>query len=223
MSETSVVVDHVFICTAVGAAAASKLVQFGLREGTSNRHLGQGTACRRFFFQNGMLELLWVEDAAEAQSEQTRRTRLWERWSAGGRGVSPFGIVLRPAAHSKGEIPFPAWEYRPQYLPDSVLQIAAESQLAEPMWCYLEAGRRPDGAPQERRQPLEHPAGFREMTRVRIVGPPMGRGAVTAAMERAGVVLWQAAAEHLLELEFDGNQRGHCVNFHPDLPLAFRW
>jgi hypothetical protein len=42
-------------------------------------------------------------------------------------------------------------------------------------------------------------------------------------MERAGVVLWEVAAEHLLELEFDGNQRGHRVNFHPHLPLAFRW
>jgi hypothetical protein len=223
VSEASVAVDHVFICTPVGGPAADQLVQFGLREGAPNRHPGQGTACRRFFFRNAMLELLWVEDAAQAQSEQTRRTKLWERWSAGGRGVSPFGIILRPATHSESAIPFPAWDYRPKYLPDSVLQIASDAQPAEPMWCYLEAGRRPDDAPPERRQPLEHPAGFREVTRVRIFGPPLGGAAVTAAMARAGVVLWQAAAEHRLELEFDGDQRGNRVSFHPDLPLAFRW
>jgi hypothetical protein len=42
-------------------------------------------------------------------------------------------------------------------------------------------------------------------------------------MARAGVVRWQAAAEHLLELEFDGDRRGNRVTFDPDLPLAFRW
>jgi hypothetical protein len=35
---------------------------------------------RRFFFENFMLELVWVDKPEETQSEQTRRTRLWERW-----------------------------------------------------------------------------------------------------------------------------------------------
>jgi hypothetical protein len=33
-----------------------------LTEGTPNIHPGQGTANRRFFFRNAMLELLWVND-----------------------------------------------------------------------------------------------------------------------------------------------------------------
>src|SRR3954468_18678174 len=94
-------VDHVFICTAAGAPAARALREFGLVEGSPNRHPGQGTANRRFFFRNAMLELLWVEDAAEAQSEQTRDTRLWQRWSAPGPDVSPFGIILRPESESR--------------------------------------------------------------------------------------------------------------------------
>src|SRR6266436_5673418 len=84
--QMSAVVDHVFICTAAGAPAADHLRQFGLAEGSPNQHPGQGTACRRFFFRNAMLELLWVEDAAAARSEQTRRTRLWERCSETGTG-----------------------------------------------------------------------------------------------------------------------------------------
>jgi hypothetical protein len=49
--------DHMFICTQLGAPEADRLVAFGLSEGTPNSHPGQGTACRRFFFRNAMLEL----------------------------------------------------------------------------------------------------------------------------------------------------------------------
>ena len=52
--------DHLFICTSVGAPDAERLVAFGLTEGEPNVHPGQGTACRRFFFRNAYLELLWV-------------------------------------------------------------------------------------------------------------------------------------------------------------------
>lgn len=42
------------------------LKNFGLTEGTSNRHPGQGTANRRFFFKNFFIELLWLENLEEA-------------------------------------------------------------------------------------------------------------------------------------------------------------
>lgn len=49
--------EHIFIFTNVPEQAAQLLQQFGLREGTFNIHPGQGTGCRRFFFQNACLEL----------------------------------------------------------------------------------------------------------------------------------------------------------------------
>src|SRR5436190_21891171 len=132
--------DHVFISTAAGAPAAERLRQFGLTEGSPNRHPGQGTACRRFFFQNFMLELIWVEDAAEARGEQTRPTRLWERWSSTAHGASPFGIILGPEPGSQEACPFAWWDYRPKTMPDLELRIAAGTGLEEPMWCYRERG-----------------------------------------------------------------------------------
>jgi hypothetical protein len=69
-------VDHVFVCTTPRAEAAELLTRAGLVEGAPNRHPGQGTACRRFFFSNAMLELIWLENEAEARSEQTRMTKL---------------------------------------------------------------------------------------------------------------------------------------------------
>jgi len=210
--------DHAFVCTRVGAPGASKLIEFGLREGAPNRHPGQGTANRRFFFRNAMLELLWVEDAEEAQSEQTRDTRLWERWSAAGRGASPFGIILRPG-DGEGRVPFPAWEYRPESMPGFAIHIASDTQLAEPMWCYMEAGLRPD----ERGHVLEHPVGFREITGVRLHCPLFDGAVVTPAMALAGVIELEAGEEHALELEFDGNLTGNRCDFAPELPLVFCW
>jgi hypothetical protein len=40
-----------------GAPEAEALLRVGLREGAGNTHPGQGTACRRFFFENAYLEL----------------------------------------------------------------------------------------------------------------------------------------------------------------------
>ena len=61
-------IDHLFVLTEVGGPSAEALVRFGLTEGPPNRHEGQGTANRRFFFNNAMLELLWVESEDEARS-----------------------------------------------------------------------------------------------------------------------------------------------------------
>lgn len=216
-------VDHVFICTGIGAPGAGRLRQFGLVEGSPNRHPGQGTACRRFFFRNAMLELLWVEDAAEARSEQTRRTKLWERWSEAGRAISPFGIVLRPAPGTPEACPFPSWMYRPALMPNLGLHVAEGAGPEEPMWCYMEAGRSPSESPADRRQPLDHPSGFREITGVRIVSPRLEETSITVAMARIGVIGWNAGREHLLELSFDGAQQTNRTDFRPDLPAVFRW
>jgi hypothetical protein len=78
--------DHVFILCDRGAPEADALVRLGIREGSGNTHPGQGTACRRFFFSNVYLELLWVEDAAEAAASRS-----------GGRGCSTDGRCGAPA------------------------------------------------------------------------------------------------------------------------------
>ena len=44
--------DHVFLWTALDVPEADLLVDFGLTEGPSNVHPGQGTANRRFFFHS---------------------------------------------------------------------------------------------------------------------------------------------------------------------------
>jgi hypothetical protein len=137
----TVELDHLFIWTSHSAPEAERLIAFGLTEGAPNHHPGQGTACRRFFFHNAMLELLWVENATEAQSEAIRRLQLWERGSARGNQASPFGIGLRPTDPKCADVPFPAWEYQPPYLPDPlVIHIGADTPLSAAGGAAVQAG-----------------------------------------------------------------------------------
>jgi len=108
-------------------------------------------------------------------------------------------------------------------MPDLVLHVAANALLTEPMWCCLEAGRRPDMSPLERRQPLEHPIGFREITSVQISSPGLDAATLTRTMANTGLVSCGHCTEHLLELEFDGNRNGKREDFRPDLPLVLLW
>jgi hypothetical protein len=211
--------DHIFVCTEPGAPEAEELVRFGLREGPPSQHPGQGTANRRFSFKNAMLELLWLSNAKEAQSEPTRRTQLWERWSGRKAAASPFGICLRPAQSESGEPPFPAWEYRPAYLPDPLAMFIGEAGVEEPMWIFMGFMRRA----QREKYFIEHPAGIREMTGVALVSPVLLHSAVSKMVLDSGVITTRReGTESHLEIEFDGGRRKEIVDFRPQLPLIFK-
>jgi len=133
--------DHVIFFCDVGAPEADSLLGRGLHEGPRNAHPGQGTANRRFFFPNAYLEFLWVEQAAEAQSEAVRPTRLWERWSRRAVGDCPFGLVFRPGNRGVHE-PISSWTYRPRYFPDGyAIEVALGIPANEPLLFYLPFAR----------------------------------------------------------------------------------
>jgi hypothetical protein len=218
--------DHLFICVSSGAPEADRLTAFGLSEGAPNTHPGQGTACRRFFFRNAYLELLWVSDSTEARSETTRPTRLWERWLGRNRGACPFGLGFRPRMDRSSELPFATWEYRPSYLPPPLsIQVAKNVDvLAEPMLFLLAFAQPPDSYPATKRQLLDHRCGLRELTRVEVVRPDAGKlSPEFQAVINANLVRLRAGTKDLLELGFDGESRGKSVDFRPELPLRFRW
>lgn len=215
--------DHVFICVSPGGEEAATLTAFGLIEGTPNTHPGQGTACRRFFFANAYLELLWVCDPAEARSAISRPMYLAERWEGRGAGACPFGLGFRPSAGGDVGPPFPTWEYRPSYLPsDMSLQIASNAALlAEPLLFYLSSGRRPDCQSTDRRQIMQQSAGLRELTRIDLFTPHAGPlSPALAAVTQTSLVHIRPGDEYLLELGFDGETRGQSADFRPELPLV---
>jgi hypothetical protein len=220
-------VDHVFVCVDVEAPEAERLTAFGLTEGRPNAHPGQGTACRRFFFANAYLELLWVYSPKEAQSERSRRIGLWERWSGRHGASCPFGICIRPPAdHQHGDVPFETWDYRPSYMPSGVgFSIAKNSQsMTEPFLCYLESGKRPDCYDAHRQQPMGHATGLGEITRVTLVAPQGERpSADLQSITKTNLVAFRAGDQHCLELSFDGEHQRKRADFRPGLPLIFNW
>lgn len=219
--------DHLFICTDLNAPPAARLIQFGLVEGRSNRHGGQGTANRCFFFHNLMLELLWVHNPAETRSEVTRPTYLWERWTGRSQDTCPFGVCLRPIAGQASEpLPFPTWDYQPIYLPPGVaIPIATNaSVLSEPMLFYLPFAKRQDSYPEAKAQPLDHAFGGREVTRVSLTLtqlPP--RSEELEAIATTGLIAIQTGPAYLMELGFDGETQAQHHDFRPDLPLIVHW
>jgi len=211
--------DHLFVCTALSAPEADKLVQFGLREGPPNQHSGQGTACRRFSFANAMIELFWVNDENEARGESTRRTLLWERWSSRVQNASPFGICLRPHDPQDTGPPFPAWQYRPAYLPDPLVMYIGEAGIEEPMWIYLSFMRRA----QRQQWFVEHPIGIREITGLTLTSPVPLRSPAAQRIVENGVLSARTGATTLLEIEFDSKRQKEHVDFSPYLPFVFQF
>ena len=221
----TVELDHLFLLTDIGAPTADALVAFGFVEGSSNTHPGQGTANRRFFFHNVMVELLWVDNPAEAQSEPIRRTHLWERWSDR-HSVCPFGICLRPANGSGNTTAFSSWAYHPPYLPETVsMAIGTNSEvLTEPMLVEIPFGKRPDRAPPEKAQPLEHLVGLREITRVEIVSPiTTPPSPELQILLDSQLVRLRMGTDYCLELGFDREVQGQWADFRPKLPLITSW
>jgi Glyoxalase-like domain len=211
--------DHVFVCCASGAPEAASLVRSGLQEGSPNTHPGQGTANPRFFFSNAYLELLWVSDPAEAQSEDVVPTQLWDRWSRRNDGACPFGIVFRPRKNSTAAPPFPSWSYRPGYLPNGLsIEVGRDIASTEPQLFYLPFARQRDPVG---REPTTHPAGIERIVHVAVTIPHEGEPSETVARAvDAGLFTLRKGAGFLLELGFEG-EGGSSLDLRPALPLSF--
>src|SRR5262249_29636500 len=115
--------------------------------------------------------------------------------------------------------------YRPPYLSSPLaIHVGEGTPLSEPMWFYLGFGRRPHAPGRPRVQPLAHAGGFREITQVRLTSPSADRPSeVARAVMQAGAALLTPAAEHALEITFDGGTAGQVHDFQPDLQLSLRW
>jgi hypothetical protein len=212
--------DHAFIGCAAGAPEGDALLRLGFIEGSGNTHPGQGTANRRFFFDNFMLELVWVSDAGDAQSEKTRRTRLWERLQRQDAEVSPFGIIFRPAGGEAPVAPFPTWSYTPAYLPPGLaMQVADGTSLYEPELFYLpfmNRGRQRSG------EPTLHAIPVRRILALSVGVSRLDQlSKASRIAEQHGLLSYVDSPRPILEISFEG-VAAVSFDLRPRLPLVFR-
>ncbi|GAB4043412.1 VOC family protein [Spirosoma jeollabukense] len=223
--------DHLFIFTHQPQQAATSLQSFGLTEGTANVHPGQGTACRRFFFQNTYVELAWVISEDELKNPVIKRTHLWERSQYEHTQYCPLGFCFRtkpPSGQSIRLLFEDGWRYHSDYLPPGqYANIASnEDYPAEPMLFEMPFfGLAPKDYPPEKQQPLTHAKGFQELTKVTLTLPP-STDALSPAMKKVlaeSLIHCSPGKDYRITLQFDDGKYGQQQRFMPLLPLVVTW
>jgi len=196
---------------------ADCLLEQGFREGPSNTHPGQGTANRRFYFANGMLEFLWVRDANEANTGPGRDLRFLER--ATDPTASPFGIIFIPATDQASlTMPFPGWHYQPDYFPPPKgFHVGANSKnLMEPLCFYFPFPDSEVPNPQPHRNP-------QKMNEIVISTPSTDTEGVLALASQADHLSMRLGQEHLMEIMLNHHDAGRTEDYRPALPLILHW
>ena len=223
--------DHIFIFTQEPEHIASALQQLGLTEGTPNVHPGQGTACRRFFFHNAYLELVWVANENEVKSPGIAKTKLWERSQYQLTKYCPFGLCFRAKENVKDSVFLlfeDGWRYYSPFLPKGQFaNIASNYHFpAEPMLFEMPFfGIAPKDYASEKQQPLSHEKGFKEITKVTLTLPTTTNN-LSMAMQKVlhdGMVNVLEGEDYAACLEFDGGKMGETQDFYQLIPLTLRW
>jgi hypothetical protein len=155
-------IDHVFIFTNDKGKIADELVQFGLTEGSSRVHDGQGTANRKFYFENFFLEILWVHNEEELKSDITKPTGLWQRADFNSTH-SPFGLCIVNTDETESLFE-DAFKYQAAYFPIGLnIDILKNEQNLNMPWTF----RLPfKGQKKNSAEPTEHQCGLRNLTKV---------------------------------------------------------
>jgi len=215
----SLELDHVFILVEPHAKVADLLLEFGLEEGFSRDHPGQGTSNRRFTFANGLLEFLWLRDSLEAEQGPGSALFFKERFESQcfeSQEASPFGLVLNRTQVLTG-MPFDGWSYQPDYFktPMAFHVGANSSELSEPLCIYV-----PFMTPPER--PVDD-APFRTITQVTIHTPNAKSSQVLKSANKADRLCFVACEQHLMELTLDEHQLNKSKDFRPNIPLIIHY
>lgn len=223
--------DHIFIFTHQAEQVAEALQTFGLSEGTPNVHTGQGTACRRFFFQNAYLELVWVVNEDEIKNQVIERTKLWERSRYESTQYCPFGLCFRKkqlSGPTKSLYFEDGWRYYSVYLPqDHYANIASNEDFPlEPMLFEMPFfGIAPKNYPLEKQQPLTHARGYRELTKVTLTLPAPVND-LSPGMKKVldeSIIRISVGEPYLVTLEFDDGKQEAIQDFTALIPLIIYW
>jgi len=208
--------DHIFVLTTPGANEADALVKAGFIEGSTNTHPGQGTANRRFFFENIKLEFLYVHDIAEAMNGPAKGLRFVER--AIDVSGSPFGLVTRVIPGV--EVPnFPAWKYFPEYFPDDMCFYVGDNAKTfdEPLCICMP----PALEARANSEPAINEAWT--LTNCQLSVPGGKPSGTLSAFSHCDGLSVRYGEAHRLVLTFNDGKQGESLSLQPELPVELIW
>ena len=213
--------DHFFILASPGAPEASLLKEIGFIEGPANDHPGQGTANRRFFFADAMLELIYLRDVEEARQGPGSGLLFAERFAA--EDASPFGLVFKgtdDGAVDETDAPFPGWAYHAAYLSaGGYLHVGNNStDITEPL-CIFQPSK---GGSRAARLPDIH-SNVHSVTGIQISLPLSRPSGTLAIAGQANRLALRFNEPHRMELTLEGARSGQRRDFRPTLPLTIDW
>jgi hypothetical protein len=155
-------IDHIFIFTDDNGKIADKLVEFGLVEGSNRVHIGQGTANRKFYFENFFLELVWVHNEAEIKSELVKPIGLWQRADYKRNKFSPYGLGFENSEDTN-RLFENSFKYQPDYFPkDVTIEFLKNENQPHLPWTF----RLPfKGQKNNETEPINHKNGINRLTK----------------------------------------------------------
>jgi hypothetical protein len=197
-------IDHIFIFTENKGKVADQLVSFGLTEGSSRIHKGQGTTNRKFYFENFFLEILWVHDENEIKSDLVKPTGLWQRANYKTNNSSPFGLCIVNADETDSLFE-KSLKYQPDYFPSglSIDTLTNENQPELP-WTF----RLPfKGHKKNEVEPTAHANGIKRLTKAQFTYKKLNSNNFVEKFKNESKIKFVAGCDLKLVLTFDDNSQ----------------
>jgi hypothetical protein len=211
-------IDHIFIFSKNNGAEADELVEFGFTEGSSRIHPGQGTINRKFYFENFFLEILWVINAEEIQSELILPTKLWQRSHFKINKYSPFGMCLINEDNTD-KLFKNCVHYQPLYFPEGMkIEVITNENNPYLPWTF----RLPfKGIKKKPDEPTNHKNGMLNLTHVEFNVQSIENEYV-ANFEGESAIKFTENQENNLILTFD-NYKNDSIKTFSGLPLVIKF
>ncbi len=189
---------------------ADELVAFGLTEGSNRVHVGQGTANRKFYFENFFLEIIWVSNPDEITSDLVLPTGLWDRANYKMNGFSPFGLCLTNDAETKALFE-KSISYHPVYFPKGVaFDILSNERHPDLPWTCLLPVQTQSTVLSE---PIVHENGLKRLTKATFAYTSLSANEFVDFFKKETTIEFVQAANPKLLLTFDEGRQGKTKEF----------
>jgi hypothetical protein len=202
--------DHIFIFTNNQGKIADQLVEFGLTEGSNRVHAGQGTTNRKFYFENFFLEILWVHNETEINSELIKPIGLWQRANYRINDFSPFGLCV-VNTYETNRLFENAHKYQPSYFPHGMtIDILKNEHQPNFPWTF----RLPfKGQKNNKMEPIKHKNGITQLSKVDFDVENINDSNFMQAFEGKQNINFIKSDKTWLTLTFDEGKQGLKKSF----------